>query len=265
VQVRREESSGTAGGAKAGPGLAKVYSNSTSLVPQEYPAELVPGKETSSGSPAIQGAGAQWPGRTASLMHGVDFVAGSQRGGMPGGAGSAQAPSAPPVLSSSQPLTAQAAAQAAQWGQEAGAPGLRRGGLNGPLANYSSFHAEQDRWRRSVGEVNNQWVQKLQECAKTNADVQNLLRYYMSLPDVAHVYPVSADARIGPMGSTATAASGGAPSAGMAGANGAASVGALQNGSGTLQVRMRVPHACAACMCAARTDARRGACRGAAR
>lgn len=139
-----------------------------------------------------------------------------------------------PQQQQQQPLHQQGQA----WSGGAGGVARPRSQNLSPISNYNAFHTEQDRWRRDVSEVNNQWVQKLQECAKTNADVQNLLRYYMSLPDVSHVYPVSQDARsMGPIAPAATAASGGAPSTGMGGGTGAASVGALQNGSGALQVQ----------------------------
>lgn len=221
---------------KTGPGLAKVYSNAASAVPQEYQTERLTGKDTSGGSP-LPNASAAWPTGSAGMpIH--DFPTHSQAGG---------SHTALP-LQAQQSMQQQLQQQVAQqqqvqmpqgqaWSGGAGAAARPHSQSLSPISNYTAFHAEQDRWRRSVSEVNNQWVQKLQECAKTNADVQNLLRYYMSLPDVSHVYPVSADARsMGPMAPAATAASGGAPSAGMPVANGAASVSALQNGSGALQV-----------------------------
>ena len=201
------------------------------------------GKDASGGSP-LPNASAAWPTGSAGMPL-SDFPPHSQAGGS----------HAALPLQGQQGMHQQQAVQAQQQGQMqqgqmqqqlgqqgpawsggAAAGGRPRSAGLSPISNYNAFHSEQDRWRRNVSEVNNQWVQKLQECAKTNADVQNLLRYYMSLPDVSHVYPVSADARsMGAMAPATTAASGGAPSAGMPGGN-AASVGALQNGSATLQV-----------------------------
>lgn len=240
--------------AKTGPGLAKVYSNATSVVPQEYHNDRLAGKDTSGGSP-LPNASAAWPTGTAGMPL-SDFPPHSQTGGTHAALGLQGQPGQQSMQQ--QQVQQQQAVQAQQqqvqqaqmpqqlgqqgpaWSGGAGAGARPRSASLSLITNYNAFHSEQDRWRRSVSEVNNQWVQKLQECAKTNADVQNLLRYYMSLPDVSHVYPVSADARsMGPMAPAATAASGGAPSASMPGGNGAASVGALQNGSG-LQVRATV-------------------------
>lgn len=246
VQMKRDESMGALQAAKTGPGLAKVYSNAASVVPQEYHNDRMAGKDASGGSP-LPNASAAWPTGSAGMPL-SDFPPHSQAGGS-----HAALPLQGQQNMQQQQVQQQQAVQAQQQVQQAqmpqqlgqqgpawsgGAAARPRSASLSPISNYNAFHSEQDRWRRNISEVNNQWVQKLQECAKTNADVQNLLRYYMSLPDVSHVYPVSADARsMGAMAPAATAASGGAPSAGMPGGN-AASVGALQHGSGTLQVRI---------------------------
>lgn len=245
------------------PGLAKVYSNATSLVPQEYQTERLAGKDTSGGSP-LPNESAAWPTGSAGMPL-SDYPPHSQSGShaaLPLQGQSQQSMHQQVQQHQQQAVQAQQQQQQAQMPQQqmgqqgqawsGGAVGAARPRSQSlsPISNYNAFHSEQDRWRRSVSEVNNQWVQKLQECAKTNADVQNLLRYYMSLPDVSHVYPVSADARsMGPMAPAATAASGGAPSSGMPGGNGAASVGALQNGSGALQVRILVVDRAASFAC----------------
>jgi hypothetical protein len=266
VQLKRDESTGALQPARPGPGpgLAKVYSNVNSVVLQDFQTNSLAAKDTSAGSPLpAASAGGGWPTGSAGLPL-SDFPPHSQAASH--AALSLQSQQSlqhkqqqqqqQHVQQQQQQQQHQAAHQQQQvqqtqmaqqhlgqagqaWSGGAGAAARQRSQSLSPISNYSAFHAEQDRWRRSVSEVNNQWVQKLQECAKTNADVQSLLRYYMALPDVAHVYPVGADARsMGAMAPAATAASGGASAGGMPGGNGAARDVPLQNGSGALQVRI---------------------------
>lgn len=252
LQVKREDSVTVPASAKAGPGLAKVYSNAAATMSNVLGEDHgVSGNDPVAGLTGF-GSGQQWSsGGNHSGPVGV--------GDLGLAAGSQQNLSLPLPRSSTLPGSqGDVGGGAGGWGgggptgSAGGGSGVMpQAGLGGdvpvrprstplnPFTNYTAFQHEQDMWRRRVGEINNQWVQKLQEGAKTNAEVQALLRYYMSLPDVSQVYPVNADARMGgPMASTG---SGGAPSPGLGGNNGHGSVN-LPTGSG-IQVRGAAPTA----------------------
>lgn len=233
--------------AKAGPALAKVYSNAAALsnAMEDHGAAV---SKDPAGLLNCFNNGQQWSsgGGGGAAALGVGDL------GLPNGSQQNMALPSIPRASTLPGSQGDVGGGAGGWGggSVSGGPGGMShvgGGPGGgdapvrppstplnPFTNFNAFHHEQDMWRRRVGEINNQWVQKLQEGAKTNAEVQALLRYYMSLPDVSQVYPVNADARMGgPMASTG---SGGAPSPGLGGNNGHGSANQMPTGSG-IQVR----------------------------
>lgn len=248
LQPKREDSANVPVSAKAGPALAKVYSNATAAISNVLGEDHGTATKDPAGLLNCFNNGQQWSsggGPSAPLGVGdLGLPTGSQQnmplaniprsstlpgsqGDVGGGAGGWGGPGGGSASGGPGGMSQMGGSGAAD------APVRPQSTPLNPFTNYHAFHHEQDLWRRRVGEINNQWVQKLQEGAKTNAEVQALLRYYMSLPDVSQVYPVNADARMGgPMASTG---SGGAPSPGLGGNNGHGSAN-LPTGSG-IQVR----------------------------